>query len=299
MISTRALRNALLFQTIVRKDSILFLNRGELFVNSRDDRGLAVLAAAGVTQPYITLIWRELVQRLKPNLVLDIGANYGEIALSARYEPDTQIYLFEPNPYVREYLARSAAAHRNQSQLRIRSEIVSDGPGLSRFIINRKWSGTSSAIGPINDGGFERAGEQEFETIEAPTVPIDTLGFADNADHRLLFKIDVEGYEGRVLSGMRETLQRAAAFAGIIEFDQEYLARAGTNPQRLLDDLSNNGSVVALHKGRVLTDLTNVPKHFDLLVASDEGILPRTEALPVSPFAAASIRLSRMLRTRQ
>jgi FkbM family methyltransferase len=79
-----------------------------------------------------------------------------------------------------------------------------------QFVVDHKWSGTSSAIGRILDptNGFKRSGEEEFESIVVRSVRIDDiLSEQELADQTILFKIDVEGYEAKVIAGMR-TLSR-------------------------------------------------------------------------------------------
>jgi len=270
------LRNALLFRTLPKRDSVILFGRGELFIDTGDNRGRSILQNAGMTQPFTALLWRNLVSRLDPEIVLDIGANYGEIALSSTYSAGTQIHLFEPNPYVRTYLEKSVSTRRDSQNIRLHPELVGSQVGQQTFVVDRKWSGTSSAVGEISGSdGIKGDGAEHFEeiTVASTTIDASLANAGVPAKRRLLFKIDVEGYEGHVLAGMKGTLRNAAAYAGIVEFDRDYLRRAGTDPEAMLRELSDLGVVSGVFGNQIFNDVDGLPGHFDLLVASSASVL--------------------------
>lgn len=278
------LRNSLLFRTLPKRDSILLLGRGELFVDTKDNRGRAILQSAGMTQPFTAMLWTRLVRTLDPQIVLDIGANYGEIALSTSYSPRTQIHLFEPNPYVRCYLNKSVSSRADVDNFHVHSELVGSSVGRQTFVIDRKWSGTSSAVGEISGSDrIKGLGAEQFEEITVPCTTVDECLRASSLRHgRLLFKIDVEGYEGHVVTGMRNTLRDAAAYAGIVEFDRNYLQRAGTDPDELVRLFSERGVLRGVYGNRVVENLDELPDHVDLLVASSPSILAQSGPLGIA-----------------
>src|SRR5690242_1955253 len=87
-----------------RKSHIIFWRRGKMYVDLGDARGRFLIKKFGATQPALTLVWHRLAHYLRPGLVLDIGANYGEISFSKRYVSGTRVFLFEPNPALHSYL---------------------------------------------------------------------------------------------------------------------------------------------------------------------------------------------------
>jgi FkbM family methyltransferase len=281
------LRNSLLFRTFAKHDSVLLLGRGELFVDTKDNRGRALLRNAGMTQPFTAMLWRRLVRALDPQIVLDIGANYGEIALSSSYNASAQVHLFEPNPYVRPYLEKSISSRKDFKNFHLHSELVGSSVGRQTFVIDRKWSGTSSAVGEIS--GSDRIKGQGVEHFEEVTVPCTTIdeclassGVAQG--QRLLFKIDVEGYEGHVVSGMKSALRDAEAYAGIIEFDPNYLRRAGTDPDELVRYFAENGVLRGVYGNQIREHIGHLPVHVDLLVASSPSILAQATHLGIAKY---------------
>lgn len=281
------LRNSLLFRTFAKHDSVLLFGRGELFVDTKDNRGRAILKSAGTTQPFTAMLWRRLVRTFDPQVVLDIGANYGEIALSSTYGPSTQIHLFEPNPYVTPYLEKSVSSRRDCENFHLHSELVGSSVGRQTFVIDRKWSGTSSAVGEISASDRVKGiGAEHFEELSVPSTTVDEClansGLTPGL--RLLFKIDVEGYEGHVVAGMRRTLRDAVAYAGIVEFDRTYLQRAGTNPDELLRYFSETGVLRGASGNRIIERLDQLPEHVDLLVSSSPSILAHSNQLGIAKY---------------
>jgi FkbM family methyltransferase len=157
--------------------------------------------------------------------------------------------------------------------------VVSDKEGSVKFTIDRKWSGTSSALGQLYDpdGLFKGSGEELFEEVDLPALPIDAI-LRDCEIGGLIFKIDVEGYEFRVLRGMERTLARASRFLGMIEVDADRLAAAGEPAPELMAFLHRLGVVARIGKdGRpeIMDRSWRPPQsfHADLLFASDPGLL--------------------------
>jgi FkbM family methyltransferase len=280
----RALRAYIVFRTSSAEDHVRFHGTGRLYVNPRDNRGKVILSSFGATQISITLMWGLMVKRFAPTLVLDVGANHGEVALSIPYKRETQIILFEPNPEIRPFLEMSIAAHRNHEQISLETALVSDVTGEQQFVVDHKWSGTSSAIGRILDptNGFKGSGEEEFESIVVRSVRIDDiLSEQELVDQTILFKIDVEGYEAKVIAGMKNSLKKAKCFAGIVEFDREYLRRAGTDCKSFFSSLQDLGGTMILmdESFTKINQLQDIHEHSDILIFS-EGCSAASLSLP-------------------
>jgi FkbM family methyltransferase len=214
-----------------------------------------------------------------PDIVLDIGANYGEIVISSVYPHKTRIYVFEPSPIVFPFLERSMKSHKNHGAISLIRKVVSDREENLILTVDRKWSGTSSAIGRINERGknYKGKGLEKFEEIKVNSIVIDRFIQRHAAGPRanLLFKIDVEGFEGRVLVGMKNSLKNANSFTGIIEFDSDYLARAGTPPSAVLEYMKSLGAVFRVDKKKGITPVDHMGQlrtHNDLILTSDPNV---------------------------
>jgi FkbM family methyltransferase len=276
----RYAQRAILFGALPSRDGARFLGRGRLFVSPRDNRGFQLRRHVGVLQPLVSFTWRRIIELIQPTAVIDIGANYGEVTFCARYPRLAEIYVVEPNPHLLPYLERSRAAHRDGGRIRLVDRVASDRSGDVIFTVDEKWSGTSSAIGQIVDvaGRFKGEGPDRFCELHVEAIRVDDLlaELPDDGLRSLALKIDVEGYEGRVLRGMTSVLQRAGRFVGIIEFDADNLQRAGTPPAEVLARMRALGTVAVFGPDGQLAivESTEPPAtHCDLIFTSDPSLL--------------------------
>ena len=100
-----------------------------------------------------------------------------------------------------------------------------------------------------------RARGTAFREVTVPVTSVDAVLGIGPLPKTLVFKIDVEGYEGHVLRGMQRTLAAAATAVGFIEFDPDMLTRAGEDMGQLWDTLQSHFDV-AMFRGRNVVDLS-------------------------------------------
>ncbi|MEH7381401.1 FkbM family methyltransferase [Bacillus sp. JJ1533] len=204
-------------------NKITLPSRNVIYVNNAENRGRALLISDGITQSRVTEFWGNAVDSYKPTLVLDIGVNYGECIFSATYDSNTTIVGIEANKYLMDYIERSRQKHVNGNQMNIIHAFAGEHVKEDQaFFIDNHWSGTSSGV-QISD-------KNSIEKTEVPAITVDSLFEHVNLENqRLLFKIDVEGYEFSVLKGMKDLLKNSHDVLGIVEFDSRYLEKAGVN----------------------------------------------------------------------
>ncbi|MCM3667980.1 FkbM family methyltransferase [Mesobacillus maritimus] len=201
-----------------------------LYVNPDENRGRALLISGGVTQSRVKHFWEKAVHRYSPDLILDVGVNYGECMFSTIYPKHCKIIGIEANHHLLKYLHQSKVEHPNQEQMTIIHALAADKEDEQKdFFIDRHWSGTSSAS--------YKPAHQMIETIPVRTMKIDSLLKEENGFQRILFKVDVEGYEAFVLKGMSEILKQCQVAIGMIEFNSVYLSKSGVNPEEFYDYL--------------------------------------------------------------
>lgn len=146
--------------------------------------------------------------------MVDVGANYGEIALSRSYPSAREVHLVEANPVVCGFLRRSVAA-LGDARVQCHEGAASDTDGSVTLRIHRRSSGLSSIL--PGEGG---------EVMEVASFRLDRL-IQCNSEDRVAFKIDVEGAEFAVLRGIEGLLESAHSWAGIAEIqhiDVDYAA---------------------------------------------------------------------------
>ncbi len=186
---------------VSRPDRVHLLGGRTMYLDRADQRSFALWLSGGNVNPRSMALWRSLL-RLRPwSLVLDVGANHGEMLLLPNLPAGARVYGFEPNaalvPLLRRSLAESGVAAE------VVETAVGDADGHVTLHIDLRWSGTSSIIA-ANTSGTHRA-------MEVPITRLDTFigglaGLPPGGD--LLVKIDVEGQEWPVLQGLLPALDR-------------------------------------------------------------------------------------------
>ncbi len=162
--------------------------------------------------------------------VLDIGANVG---LLARLFADSvgsggRVIVFEPDPHTATFLKHNV---RRFEQVRVFEVALSDKSGIANLFLNAQ-SGTSNTLA-------DRSGTSE--TVSVQCMTLDDFLTREPLEQIHLIKIDVEGYEPRVLAGMAETLKAHPKIAMIIEYCPENLRLAGEIPEALLEQIAGLG----------------------------------------------------------
>ncbi|MEA3207932.1 MAG: hypothetical protein QOE70_989 [Chthoniobacter sp.] len=166
----------------------------------------------------------------------DIGANFGfyTFAVWSRCR-DATIFSFEPNP----------------KTFRKLSEIVEKN-GLDRITpcaiaLAHEQSLAALHFDSVNSGAASLGGGIESQS---ESVMVSVITFCDFLERnsleipstpRWVAKIDVEGFELKVLRGMEPALRRKAFRGLCIEFNEENLARCGNSTREIEAFLGNVG----------------------------------------------------------
>ena len=154
--------------------------------------------------------WPKLVEGVRPDVVFDIGANIGQYVEELRASGYRgQIVSFEPQSAAHsDLLRRSASDDRWTIAARM---ALGDAPGEAT--INIAGNSFSSSLLFMRDLHREAAPEAGY--IGTESVPVRTLDSVSgeylSAGERLMIKIDVQGYEQKVLAGAVECLKKASA----------------------------------------------------------------------------------------
>jgi FkbM family methyltransferase len=215
-----------------------------IFVDSEENRGRALLISNGMTSKRLTNFWINAVNEYSPDLVIDVGVNYGECIFSTNYPTHSQIYGIEANRDLLKYIHQSREVHRNKVQIKIFNVFAADKEEEKTFYVDKHWSGTSSAA--------YRPTHDMIEQTTVRSVTIDSIVEEDVTNKNMLFKVDVEGYEAFVLRGMTELIQKSASALGFIEFNSEYMEKSGVNLNDFLRFLQQHFSVYIYIKNELV-----------------------------------------------
>jgi FkbM family methyltransferase len=145
-------------------------------------------------------------------IFLDIGANGGLVSLGmSRRIPDRQIYAFEPVPVTFQRLTETFAG--NCPEAHAVNAAASREAGRLTLQIPSSDSGSASALRSGSELKNWHGVENVVSTLTVPAITIDGFlnsGLEDGQGglKKFAIKIDVEGFEQDVLSGMEKFLSR-------------------------------------------------------------------------------------------
>ena len=172
-----------------------------------------------------------LVKKLLPtnSTCLDIGANIGfwstYLATSCRAK---KVYSFEPEPQNLSLLRYNIELNKNTDRVHIFPVAV--GAAKSKLKLH---------LSADNAGDHQLyATAESRDTVEVDVEPIDSL--LPDQDVNFI-KIDVQGYEPYVFSGMSSLLERNRQIVVLVEYWPDGISRAGADPQAFLNSLLQMG----------------------------------------------------------
>jgi FkbM family methyltransferase len=170
-------------------------------------------------------------------VVIDAGAHAGQFTkLFAALAPEGRVYAFEPGGYAR-YILETAVRWRRLANVTVVPAGLSDAGGAAELALPVKASGS------LGFGLAHLGTDDGRRPVRRETVPLTTLDdFVRETDiDRLDFiKVDLEGWEVRLLLGARQSLARFRPVL-LVELVEVHLARAGNRAQQAWEILAPLG----------------------------------------------------------
>ncbi len=192
-------------------EGVVYANNGCLVnIDTRNYIEYKIFAEGGY-EPYLSTLIKHY---FKPNTsFLDIGANIGVHSLSAAAVSGGQVYSFEPVAFIREKLKKNIELNRH-TNIQVVPLALSD----ENKIIKTNYSESSS-----NQGTFSIVNEANgTSTIQC--IKGDEFVLENKIENISVIKIDVEGFEYSVLTGLTNTIRQQKPVI-FFEFDYNYIAR--------------------------------------------------------------------------
>lgn len=147
--------------------------------------------------------------------VLDVGANEGQFAAHIRKVlPDASIYSFEP---LAAPFRKLVETHRGDRHFEAFQVAVGSEAGEADFEMHDS-SVTSSMLRPTDRFARMVPSTAARTRVKVPVVTLDGWAAGRDLATPLLVKLDVQGFEDRVILGGRETLARASAVISEVSF---------------------------------------------------------------------------------
>lgn len=209
---------------------------------------------ANLPEPLWSLAWKQLNEN---SIIFDIGANIGAFSLkSAAYlhqrKLQSSIYAIEPNPQIIIRLRKNVNLNPDLNKLiQIEEIALSDQKRIMHF-----------TSGCANSGGGKLTNEKTGVEVKVNTL--DSFVSEHDLQRVDLIKIDVEGFEPRVLKGANRTIETYKPIL-IIEITDEWFRVNGSSASEIINHLFGLGYTIysdafgsvkrVLHNG--IADLPN------------------------------------------
>jgi FkbM family methyltransferase len=175
------------------------------YVLEDDPRATALIERGGNLNPTSLRLWEQLCARGPWDLVVDVGANYGEMLLSFPLPSTARVVALEPSADVAACLRASVDAAG------LDVEVLACAAGARRergvLYLDAAWSGSSTTTAARAPAGDVRVAVD----VEPLGELLAARGFVDG--QRCLLKIDVEGGERSVLEGFEPLRERCGTLA--------------------------------------------------------------------------------------
>jgi FkbM family methyltransferase len=188
--------------------------------------------------------------------VVDIGANLGlySLLLAQLAGPEGRVFAFEPEPSLFRVL-RHNCRRSGLTNLRLFNQALGDRAGRVGFYRSVFNSGDNRL------GGLGWKGEGvEVEMVRLDdALPVRRIDF---------IKMDVQGYEMRVLRGMEEVMRASPGLEIYFEFWPAGLRAAGTDPEEVFAHLHDRGFHVYDVEGETLEPVAGFDRLRDRLAGS-------------------------------
>ncbi len=146
------------------------------------------------------------------SVVIDAGANYGQLSiLFSKAKPNVHVYAFEAYKYISEILQKNVLI--NNSKVKVHNCVLSDESKKNLII-------SESILKEFNNYGsnFVDLKKKSNQGNLVDSVKIDDLNIQQEVS---FMKIDVQGYDLKVLRGAEKTIKRNK-MPIIIEYSKEF-----------------------------------------------------------------------------
>jgi FkbM family methyltransferase len=160
-------------------------------------------------------VLRVLAQNIPVKNVFDVGANTGEWStMAVRTFSNAQVHAFEIVPQTGEIYRENT---RTLDRIKFNSVGLSDQEGVEKVYFSPGWSPIATCV-PDFAEAFHHI---ETESISVSTITGDQYCRQNNIDEIDFLKIDVEGFEHKVLKGFSGMLSRKAI--RVVQFEYGYV----------------------------------------------------------------------------
>ena len=164
-----------------------------------------------VLNPAFSLSSIQIVQALSKycnglSTIIDVGSNIGQFALASNWKfPKSNIYCFEPVP---ETVIKLNKNVRNLNNIQVYSLALGNQQGEINFYYH-DYSLASSSLKMSDLQKDLLLNTEKSKLIRVPISTLDEVFKNVELKHKVLLKLDVQGFEREVLNGGRKTITKS------------------------------------------------------------------------------------------
>jgi FkbM family methyltransferase len=186
------------------------------------DRMQSVMFLKRCHEPETEMVFKEMAKTSK--VFLDVGANIGYFSfLVKQMSPQAKVHSFEPLP-------QNISAYHNNCKLNGFSSMT-----LHEVCVADKKGDTEFLIPPSEESGWGRMAHRDLfngEKIKRSVITLDEFCEQNQITGVDLMKIDVEGYEFKVLQGAQKLIETQRPRI-CIELNEPCLLDTGTSGEEI------------------------------------------------------------------
>jgi FkbM family methyltransferase len=181
----------------------------------------------------------DLIAFLKARLsgggvLFDVGANVGLVTfLTASQRSDLTVHAFEPNPYGASLWRRNRELNPDVDA-RLNEVAVGASEWLAQLALSADRESAWSHM--VEPGAIT-----QLESVEVAVITLDGYMAQEQISFVDVLKLDVEGYEPRVLAGAAQALSERRVGCIVAELNDFHLERLGSSREALIDWLADHG----------------------------------------------------------
>jgi len=156
--------------------------------------------------------------------IIDVGANRGQFArMLLNVFPEAHIYCFEPLPELFRQLSRWSEEQRN-GKVTVYNLALGNKEGFLRMFRHIEHNSSSSFLKTTKlcESLYPFSQKQDSITVKLTTLDNWLKSLPSPPMPKILLKVDVQGYEDKVVQGGRETFSKAEACILEVSLDKLY-----------------------------------------------------------------------------
>lgn len=170
--------------------------------------------------------------------IIDVGANIGytTIVFSNAIDKLFKVYAFEPHPVIFDNMELMVSKYSNSANIFRVNSAIGDIEGEIQLFHNAQHHGDHQILTNVLKDNIKVT-----KVYDVPITSIDAFVEKNNIDQVCFVKIDVQGYEQKVISGMSKTLVDNPNISIALEYEPIGMSKLGFDPDELLYWVGSSG----------------------------------------------------------